>query len=69
MDIKVQDQSEQLQQQVQQAFQKRSPLKIVGGGSKAFYGNPSEGDQLLVSGHTGIVEYEPSELVERLLKQ
>jgi len=59
----VQDQSEQLQQQVQQAFQKRSPLKIVGGGSKAFYGNPSEGDQLLVSGHTGIVEYEPSELV------
>ena len=59
----MQDKTEQLQQNVQQAYRDKSPLKIVGGGSKSFYGNPSEGITLNISGHSGIVEYEPSELV------
>ncbi|WP_455376369.1 glycolate oxidase subunit GlcE [Kaarinaea lacus] len=59
----MQDQTQQLQQQVEQAFREQSPLRIVGGDSKSFYGNPSEGEILSVSGHTGIVEYEPNELV------
>jgi len=53
----------QLQQQVEQAWREKVALRIVGGDSKSFYGNPSEGEILSVSGHTGIVEYEPNELV------
>ena len=59
----MQDQTEQIQQQVEQAYHDKTPLTIVGGGSKSFYGNPCEGKTLGISGHTGIVEYEPSELV------
>ncbi len=57
------DQTEALQTQVQAASKKASPLKIIGGNTKAFYGNPSQGEPLAVSGHTGIVNYEPTELV------
>ncbi len=39
------------------------PLRIRGGGSKAFYGNPATGEDLDVTGHRGIVDYEPTELV------
>ena len=39
------------------------PLRIRGGGSKDFYGNPPRGDILDTRGHTGIVAYEPTELV------
>jgi len=39
------------------------PLRIVGSGSKDFYGRIGEGDVLNVSGHHGIVAYEPTELV------
>ena len=41
----------------------RRPLRIVGGGTKDFYGRRVEGDPLLVAGHRGVVSYEPSELV------
>lgn len=57
------DISEQLQQAVQQASRDQAPLQIVGGGSKSFYGNPPQGEILSVSDHSGIVEYEPNELV------
>ena len=40
-----------------------APLCIRGGGSKDFYGNAPRGETLDVSGHTGIVGYEPTELV------
>ncbi|MCP3687874.1 MAG: glycolate oxidase subunit GlcE, partial [Gammaproteobacteria bacterium] len=36
---------------------------IVGNGSKAFYGNASEGEYLEVSGHSGVIDYDPAELV------
>jgi glycolate oxidase FAD binding subunit len=38
-------------------------LRIRGSGSKDFYGVALEGDVLDTSGHTGVVDYEPSELV------
>lgn len=39
------------------------PLRIRAGGSKDFYGQSLEGEVLDVSGHCGIVSYEPGELV------
>lgn len=41
----------------------QSPLVIRAGGSKDFYGQGIEGEVLDVSGHSGIVSYEPGELV------
>lgn len=41
----------------------QEPLRIRGGGTKDFYGNPSRGELLDVSGHRGILNYEPTELV------
>lgn len=57
--------SQQLQEQVLQARSSGEKLNIVGGGSKAFIGrepNP-EASILDMSGHTGIVDYHPVELV------
>ena len=59
----MQDLTEQLKQQLDQACREKTPLHIIGGGSKSFYGNPSEGKTLSVSGHTGVIEYESDELV------
>lgn len=53
----------QLVEQVQQAVSARSPLAITGGGSKPFLGRGLRGDPLNVGDHTGIVSYEPVELV------
>ena len=41
----------------------KTPLRIRGGGSKDFYGEPARGELLDVSAYSGIVSYEPSELV------
>jgi glycolate oxidase FAD binding subunit len=41
----------------------RKPLRIRGGGSKDFYGGPLSGEVLDTRGHSGIVGYEPTELV------
>jgi glycolate oxidase FAD binding subunit len=38
-------------------------LAIHGGGSKTFYGFPATGEPLDISAHTGVVEYDPGELV------
>jgi len=61
--VNAQDNTQQLLQRVIQARDAKTPLVIKGGGTKAFYGNSSEGESLDISGHTGIVEYEPKELV------
>lgn len=53
----------QLQEQVQQAVASRTPLAITGGGSKPFLGRGLYGEPLNVGDHTGIVSYEPVELV------
>ena len=57
------DISSELQQQMQQAIANHTPLNISGSGSKAFLGNASGGTPIDVTGHRGIVEYDPRELV------
>ena len=53
----------QLVERTRAAAEKQTPLRIVGGNSKAFYGQPVSGEVLDVKLYHGIVEYEPSELV------
>lgn len=51
-------------QELQERIQSTpTPLVIRGGGSKDFYGQRIEGEVLDVSGCSGIVSYEPGELV------
>jgi len=57
------DISEQLRERVLAAAVNNSPLRIRGGGTKDFYGNPPSGALLDTTGHAGIVAYEPTELV------
>lgn len=45
------------------ASRRGQKLRIVGGGTKDFYGQALQGDPLDVSGYRGIVSYEPTELV------
>jgi len=40
-----------------------APLLIQGGGTKAFYGRPVQGEILDTRSHRGVVAYEPTELV------
>jgi len=61
------DISQQLQKQVQNAFEKKTALCIIGGNSKSFYGRvdarSASAEALDVSGHLGVLNYEPTELV------
>jgi len=57
------DLSNNLREQVANAFEKKTPLRITAGGSKSFYGNKVNGQEINVNKHTGITEYQPSELV------
>ncbi len=57
------DRGSELAERVRAASATRSPLRIVGGDTKAFYGRAVAGQPLDVSGHRGVVDYEPSELV------
>jgi glycolate oxidase FAD binding subunit len=54
---------EQFQQRVRAAAADRTPLRIRGSGSKDWYGQRLEGEILDTRGYTGIVDYEPTELV------
>ena len=59
------DISSQLQQQIINAAQTRQALQIIGNNSKAFYGCITDDDSatpLFVSEHSGIIDYQPSEL-------
>lgn len=57
------DATSELSAAVRAAYERRRPLQIVGGGTKAWYGRSTAGDLLSVAQHTGIVAYDPSELV------
>ncbi|TXD97871.1 glycolate oxidase subunit GlcE [Psychrobacter frigidicola] len=57
------DISHELIEQVKQASAYGKKLKIVGGGSKDFMGRQSEGEPISIAKHSGIVSYEPIELV------
>jgi glycolate oxidase FAD binding subunit len=52
-----------LSETVREAGQSRRALRIRGGGTKDFYGQALEGEVLDTRGYSGIVAYEPSELV------
>jgi glycolate oxidase FAD binding subunit len=54
---------EQFKEQVCAAAERKAPLRIRGGGTKDWYGQRLEGDILDTRAHTGIVDYEPTELV------
>ncbi len=61
------DISQQLQQQIQRAYKDTTPLRIVGGNSKAFYGcldsRLDSAEALELAEHQGVLSYEPTELV------
>jgi glycolate oxidase FAD binding subunit len=63
MAMSEQDISSPLQHQLAAAYEATTPLCIRGGNSKAFYGRPPIGELFDVSGHRGIISYEPTELV------
>ena len=48
---------------VRWARERSQPLEIIGNGTKRAFGRPIEGEPLDVSGLTGIVSYEPEELI------
>ena len=52
-----------IQQQVAKAYQTATPLVITANGNKNFYGHQAEGTPLVVSQHSGIINYEPTELI------
>jgi glycolate oxidase FAD binding subunit len=54
---------EDLQREVEQAAARATPLRLRGGGTKDFYGNPPRGTILDTRGYAGIADYEPTELV------
>ncbi|MFA9459463.1 glycolate oxidase subunit GlcE [Thiohalorhabdus methylotrophus] len=62
-EIPENDRTEELQAAVRAALADREPLAVRGGGTKAFYGRAGTGQPLEVSGHSGIVNYDPTELV------
>jgi glycolate oxidase FAD binding subunit len=57
------DQNNDLQEIIKKAYTDQTPLKIIGKGTKSFYGYPVPGKTLNISNYRGIVNYEPSELV------
>ena len=57
------DDSDRLLEQVQQALQYATPLRIQGANSKVFLGRPVAGEVLDTRSHRGIVSYDPTELV------
>ena len=53
----------ELADRVREATARGAPLRIVGGDTKRFHGRRVEGEPLNVSGHRGVLSYDPSELV------
>ncbi|AUF96141.1 glycolate oxidase subunit GlcE [Pseudomonas sp. 02C 26] len=57
------DLSQDLLDQVKQALAANTPLRIQGSNSKAMLGNPVAGELIDTRGHSGIISYDPAELV------
>jgi len=53
----------QITERIRAAAAHRTPLRIRAGGSKDFYGQSLQGEVLDLTGLSGIISYEPSELV------
>ncbi|KFI23435.1 glycolate oxidase subunit GlcE [Nitrosococcus oceani] len=61
--MRTHDSSEELQETVRTAAAAQTPLRIIGGNTKVFYGRHLKGTPLNVGKHQGITSYEPTELV------
>ena len=57
------DRTESLHTRIRAAVDDGTPLAITGGGTKDFLGRITQAERFDVSGHRGIVTYEPTELV------
>ena len=57
------DRTDPLVERVRAATASRTPLRIVGGDTKRFYGRAVEAERLEVAGHRGVLHYDPAELV------
>jgi glycolate oxidase FAD binding subunit len=57
------DLTDSLAETVRAASDAGCPLEIVGGWTKRFLGRAPTGDPLHIAGHSGVIDYEPSELV------
>ena len=57
------DATDVLTDEVRTAAKEKRALRIVGGDTKSWYGRAPVGEPLNVSRHTGIIDYDPSELV------
>lgn len=57
------DASEQLQNSISEALSQENTISIKGSGSKDFYGGEISGTLLLTNEHSGVINYEPKELV------
>jgi glycolate oxidase FAD binding subunit len=57
------DASVELKERVAAAAGARTPLRLCGSGSKAFYGRAVCGEPLALQQHCGVVDYDPQELV------
>ena len=57
------DLTEALSAVVREAAGKAAPLRIEGGGTRAFHGRPVAGETLAMGDHRGVIDYDPSELV------
>ncbi len=57
------DLTQSLQRAVSEAVAQHTPLRIVGGNSKSFFGREPQGKVLKLDQHQGVINYQPSELV------
>lgn len=62
MTINQHDSKQEITSQVQDAFQLNKILNISAGNTKQFYGRAIDAETLSLAEHSGIIEYEPSEL-------
>jgi len=63
MTVQAHDLSWMFSEKIRAALADKVSLDIKGSGSKSFYGRKPQGEPLMVSGHQGIISYEPTELV------
>jgi len=56
------DCKDEIASKIQDAYQNKQALNIVAGGTKQFYGREIQAEPLAISKHSGVIEYEPSEL-------
>ena len=55
--------SEDITEALAERVRAGGPLRLEGGGTRAFYGRKVEGRALSLAAHRGVVDYDPSELV------